>query len=99
MAAIKLKAGEEAFVDLHFCKAGLDVSQPFWNQPNRPLPNGEYARTCADALNVRTFEPALNRDRGGSRAGLVKWIETPVVAEWLVQHLNTIGIVSSDNVG
>lgn len=99
MAAIKLKAGEESFTDLHFPKAGVDVSQPFWAQPNRPLPNGEYARTTADALNVRTYEPALNRDRGGSRAGLVKWIDTPVVAGYIIQHLNTIGLVSSGSVG
>ncbi len=81
-------------LDLHFPKAGIDRSQPFGKQPNRPVANGEYARTTPVAINVRCFEPATNRTRGGSRPGLKKYIPVQVSGKkFIVQHLNTITTV------
>lgn len=78
-------------IDLHFPKAGIDISQPFGRQPNRPVANGEYARTTPRAINVRGFEPISNRTRGGQRSGLRKYITSQVSGkDYVIQHLNTI---------
>jgi hypothetical protein len=86
-----LKTGED-FKDLHFPKAGIDLSMGFSKQPNRPVgQNGEYARTTPTGLNVRSFEPATNRMRGGSRTGLSKYIATQVSGiVFIVQDLNLV---------
>jgi hypothetical protein len=93
---------EEQIKAIHFPAAGLDVSQAFWRQPNRPigsmpkLPNQHfatqiYARTSAVGVNVRGFEPASGRRRGGSRPGLVKYIATvPGGVTWITQELTQI---------
>jgi hypothetical protein len=82
----------EAFRDLHFPKAGIDLSMGFNHQPNRPAgPNGEYARTTPTGLNVRGFEPASNRMRGGSRTGLSRYINAQVAGlVWIIQDLNIV---------
>ena len=80
----------EKLIDLHFPKAGLDVSQGFQNQPNRQLPiDSSYARTTRTALNVRAFDNQ-QRVRGCSRVGLSKYVSQPVVAGWLTQELNIL---------
>lgn len=71
-----------------FPTGGLNVACEFGRQP---------AQTTPDALNVRTFEPELNRARGGSRPGLVRWIDAQVEGNHLIQHLNTIGITGIVN--
>jgi len=82
----------EVLKDLHFPKAGIDLSLAFQEQPNRPAgPNGEYARTTPTGLNVRAFEPASNRVRGGSRTGLVRYINAQVSGiVFIVQDLNLV---------
>ncbi len=82
----------EILKDLHFPKAGIDLSMGFNRQPNRPAgPNGEYARTTPTGLNVRGFDPASNRMRGGSRKGFSKYIPTQVSgAVFIVQDLNLL---------
>lgn len=83
----------EVFIDLHFPAAGLDTGSAFWDQPNRPVsPQGDYARSTREGINVRGYEPMFNRVRGGSRPGLVRYISTPVVAGWIVQELNMLTI-------
>jgi hypothetical protein len=88
-------------IDLHYPKGGIDRSRAAWNQPWRqgpPLPDGEPTRiyTCHEAVNVRTYDPLTSRLRGGSRIGLKRYIRTPVVADWIVQHLNTVVGVRED---
>lgn len=75
--------------DLHFPKAGIDLSMSFDKQPNRPVgTNGEYARTTPVGNNVRGYEPATNRMRGGSRTGLAKYVPAQVSGlVWIVQEL------------
>ncbi len=82
---------DEVYVDLHFPAAGMDSSNAFWDQPNRPVnPQGDYARSTREGVNVRGYEPAGNRVRGGSRPGLTRYISTPVVRGWLIQELNML---------
>lgn len=91
--ATRVPAGQhEVFADAHFPRAGLDVSSSFTKQPPRDVSNGsgDYARSTPFGLNVRGFDPVLNRDRGGSRCGLSKYIAAPIVADWLVQELALI---------
>lgn len=85
----------EQLQDLHFPKGGVELSKAAMSQPWRPgppRPGGEPTRiyTCADAENVRTFDPLTDRMRGGSRACLGRWCQNPVIAGWLIQHLNTV---------
>jgi hypothetical protein len=78
-------------VDLHFPAAGLDVSRPAHQQPNRQLPGGLYFRTAAAAENVRGHDPRTLRRRGGARAGLSKWLAATVAGdEWVVQELRVV---------
>jgi len=84
---------------LHFPLAGLDVSQAFCRQPNRPVDQMPlrpeqhfatpiYARTSPRALNVRGFEPSGLRRRGGARPGLTKYLQTqPAGVLWAAQEL------------
>jgi hypothetical protein len=81
---------EQPPIDVHFPFAGLFVSCPYSNQPNLQIPTGDYARTTPLGINVRAFEPGLNRKRGGSRPGLARYISTPVVAGWMNQELNIL---------
>ena len=77
-------------IDLHFPFAGVDVSQAFGRQPNRPAVNGKYARTAPIGLNVRTFD-SLDRARGGIRPGIEKFIATrPGGITFITQSLSVI---------
>jgi hypothetical protein len=84
------KVNTDGFFDLHFPKCGLDVSGPLAKQPARQMANGQYGRTTPVGVNVQTFEPGQNRDRGGSRQGLSKFVPEAIEPGWLVQGLNTI---------
>lgn len=68
---------QETYLDAHFPLAGLETSAVFDRQPTRNTRYGP-ARTTAEAQNVRAFEAATDRARGGSRPGLSKYIETRV---------------------
>lgn len=101
--------------DLHFPKAGIDLSQAFSRQPNKPVlstqtpsesqsgmvsslfsPNTpvtstDYARSTPVAVNVRGFEAATQRVRGGTRCGLSKWLPIQVVgSRFIVQDLSLL---------
>ncbi len=86
------KVGDAEIVkDFHFPKVGIDLSMGFSRQPNRPVLNGEYARSTPFGLNVRGFEASSNRLRGGSRPGLVQYIPALVSGTtFIVQDLNTV---------
>lgn len=82
----------EGFYELAFPLAGLDLFNAFSRQLPRQMPVGEWGRTCREGVNVRSYDPATDRARGGQRAGLVKY--TPaIVPDWTVQHLDvTVGM-------
>ncbi len=65
-------------IDLHFPFAGLDVATAYCRQPNKPVISGEYARSAAVGYNVRGFDAADDRFRGGARSGLSKYIGAQV---------------------
>ena len=83
----------DAFADLAFPLKGLDVSVEYGRQP---------PGTCTTGYNVRCFESLGERARGGSRPGVVKYIDRgvtdgPAVLDvgaldfpLVVQHLNVI---------
>ncbi len=81
--------------DLHYPKAGIDISRPAQKQPWRQGPPGVDGAptriyTSAEIINCRGYDPATLRFRGGSRTGIKHYIPLPVVAGWIVQHLNTV---------
>jgi hypothetical protein len=80
----------DALTDLHFPKAGTDLSRAFSKQPVRALEGGEYTRTTPLGKNVRAWQPEVYRARGSQRSGLVKYTPQPVIADWIVQELNVI---------
>lgn len=80
---------QENFIDLHFPAGGMDLSRPFYKQMPRDI-GGKYARTTPYGKNVRGYEAINERNRGGSRAGLVKWAPTAPVSGWILQNLATI---------
>lgn len=83
----------DVYKAFHFPKAGLDLSQAFWNQPNKNIGPGksDYARSTAQAINVRAFEPATNRARGAARPGLSRYIPvTPGNALFITQELTVL---------
>lgn len=86
---MKVRKLGDTVEDIHFPKAGVELACPAWKQPARKVA-GEYARTTRQGKNVRGYEAALQRLRGGSRPGLVKHIAAPLVAGWVVQHLQTV---------
>jgi hypothetical protein len=76
----------ESFQDLPFPTGGLDVSCEYELQPPGTTPVG---------LNVRGYEPGLNRARGGARPGLSRFIDQTLPLNYvsgshLIQHLNTV---------
>lgn len=79
----------DSMVDMHFPKSGIDISMPFWNQPARPLPSGEYAKTTRSGVNVRTYDK-LNRSRGGMRPGLSQYIAATVNGTNFIQQLDLL---------
>ena len=80
---------DEDFVNLHFPLGGINRAQAFMRQPNVPIGNKAYSRTTPIGVNVRGYD-AVMHGRGGSRSGMVKYIADPVIADWIVQHLDTI---------
>ena len=69
----------ESFADLPFPKKGIDLSLGYGRQ--------NYGSTVL-GQNVRAFEPATNRARGGARPGLSKYLSTqPGGLVWIVQDL------------
>ncbi len=72
---------EETYADMPFPEAGLDLSLGFGSQRPGTTRLGE---------NVRTYDPLEDRSRGGSRPGLVRYINGQVNGTHLIQHLNYV---------
>ncbi len=69
-------------IDLPFPIGGVDVTTEFELQP---------VRTCPIAINVRAIEPGTQRNRGGSRPGISRYInDRPGGLSSLIQHLNIV---------
>ncbi len=82
---------QEAFEDLSFPLAGIDVSRAFGKQMPRPMQDGSYARTTPSGINVRAYEPSTNRARGAQRCGLSKYVAAQVGgSSGLIQCLHTL---------
>lgn len=81
---------DELASDLHFPKAGIDLSQAMGRQPNRAVGiTQEYARSTPDGVNVLAFDRG-GRSRGGCRPGTSKYDADPIgPAGWIAQHLDT----------
>jgi hypothetical protein len=79
----KIMPDQEQLVPMTFPTYGINLITEFELQ----LPN-----TTPIGSNVRGYEPATGRDRGGSRAGLSKWIDSPVngIGAALIQDLNVL---------
>ncbi len=78
-------------IDLHFPKAGIDISKPAGEWPRRVNNDtGEVHYTCADGQNVRGFDSITRRNRGGSRPGTAKYVPSPTYSNWLVQDVNVL---------
>lgn len=90
--------GEPGSLDLHFPIAGLDLKDAFHKQKARQVAPGMWARSTPSCKNVVGFDTG-DRVRGGSRRGLVRHIETAVVASWVIQHLATVVYKDADATG
>lgn len=53
-------------IEAKFPTLGMDITEEFAQQPPATTP---------DAVNVRGFETLTQRDRGGSRAGYVRYVD------------------------
>lgn len=84
----------EVMVDVHFPLAGIDESQPFYDQRPRQVREGLYARSTPEASNVVGFEPSTDRARGGSRPGLVRQ-RNDRPADFVIQDLTWISTSGS----
>lgn len=80
----------DSFADIDFPDKGLDLAMGF---------EAQREGTCCEGLNVVTFEPTTDRARGGSRAGLTRFISeqlpldavrTDISYPHLIQHLNIV---------
>lgn len=76
---------QDVYLPLKFPSLGVDEIKGFGDQ--RP-------GTCADAQNVRAFEPATDRVRGGSRPGLYKLFPDQANGDYPIQEVNHL--VTSD---
>ncbi len=78
---------EESYKDMEFPLAGLDQSMPFSQQRPKQMQDGQWARTCRDAQNVRAYEQGTDRARGGSRPGIMVYIPATPIPGWVLQEL------------
>jgi hypothetical protein len=76
----------EQNVPMPFPINGIDVSVAYSKQPEQSTPEG---------VNVRGYEPGTQRQRGGSRAGISKFIVGQVAAGD-IQCLDTVVWISPD---
>ncbi len=85
-------------IDLHFPKKGMDIVRKAGEMPVFVGPNNERHYSCADALNVCSWDVFSQRQRGGSRPGWVKWI-ADLGTDWMTQELFCIVGVGFDPPG
>ncbi len=76
--------------EIRFPLAGVNQSNAFSNQPNNPMPDGDYARTAPIGVNVRSFDPSTDRKRGGARPGIQKFIQGQVSGTNNIQNLASV---------
>lgn len=93
----------ERYIDLHFPRGGMDISQAAMKTPSRPGPIGPDGRpsavyTTASSQNVRSFDAIANRYRGGTRFGQTRWLADPIVADWMIQSLHQMVAVRAAGV-
>ena len=82
--------GEATPLDIHFPFAGINVISPVYKQPNQPAVNGDYARTVAIGINVRSFDHT-ERSRGGSRQGITRYVNAlPGGVNYITQGLGIL---------
>jgi hypothetical protein len=75
-------------VPIEFPLYGLTVARGRSAQPPRTTPRG---------INVRAFDPFLDRARGGSRPGLSRLVPAQVPGgSFLIQHLQTVILMDYD---
>ncbi len=84
----------ESFTDLHFPYAGLDLASCFDRQPTRQAQD-QYARTTPVAHNVRAFDSATGRMRGGSRPGLSKWCPDVLGSPSSIQDIVSVTVTGT----
>ncbi len=90
---------QESYKDLAFPFAGISLYNGFERQMPLQMPDGTFGRTCRDAVNVRAYEGATDRIRGGTRAGLVKYLPAPPVEGWIIQCLAMVVRTDKSAVG
>lgn len=71
----------ESYQDMLFPTAGIDVSGPFGMQRKGTTPVG---------INVRAFEASTNRQRGGSRPGISKYVSDQISGDNRVQCIENV---------
>lgn len=80
----------DRFLPMSFPDKGVDLTEEFSRQPAGTTPVGQ---------NVRLNDTLEARDRGGSRAGLVKYIDGQVDGNHPIQHMTSIVTVSGEALG
>ncbi len=80
--------------EIRFPLAGVNQSNAFSNQPNTPMPDGDYARTAPLGVNVRSYDPSTDRRRGGARPGIQKFIQGQVSGTNPIQSLMSCVVTS-----
>lgn len=81
---------EPKLIELLFPVGGVDLSGEFGRQRPRTTPIGE---------NVRAFDTLAGSARGGSRPGLVRYIDEAVIADAAIQHMNVVVSTSGEALG
>jgi hypothetical protein len=76
-------APPDKFLDVPFPTLGLNVVTALVAQP---------PGTTANTVNCRAWEPTTQRNRGGSRPGLIRWRLVQVNGANIVQDLNVIAV-------
>ncbi len=87
---MRLIEAPETFVDLVFPLGGIDRSRAYSDPRPQSFPDGAPAFVTRSGLNVRAFDALLQRARGGSRPGLVRYVTDPLVRGWIVQGMNSL---------
>jgi hypothetical protein len=79
---------QETLSNLNFPLGGIDLSRAYSKQQPRSTPTGERAGTTPIGTNVRAFDVLQQRERGGSRPGLTKYVPLQPGGTSLIQELN-----------
>ena len=83
---------QEQFVDMSFPICGISSLRAFSSSMPDQAANGDWGTDAEIGINVRAYEAISQRQRGGSRPGIAKYLPVQPVAGWIIQELNTIVI-------